>query len=112
MNITHFVATGLLAFGVLATLPPAYTVDSSANVCNAQWCKDGAGVKAAQAIIDAQVKGYDCAPVAKGQIPSSLLVKGYAVNRSVVSSMSLDAAYALNGDTDKRNDVVVIKSCK
>ena len=71
----------------------------------------------AQRVIDEQLaaltNGRECwAPGERpGHIPATVLVKGAERDKSVVWVLTLDEAFAVNGDGDSWNDVHVVQAC-
>lgn len=119
----RMLAIALRAAGLGAAVTAALWVEAtttapaSTSVCSADWCRPGALEAEAQRIIDAQLAeltaGRDCwAPDARpGEIPATVVVKGAERDTSVVWTLTLDEAFAANGDGDSWNDVIVVRAC-
>ncbi len=108
-----------VAVALWAGAPAEQPSPVSTGGCSASWCRPGAVEGQAQALVDEQLAvltaGRNCwAPGERaGVIPATVLVKGAERDRSVVWPMSLDAAFAVNGDGDgdSWDDVVVVAAC-
>lgn len=87
-------------------------------MCATDWCQPGALQAEAQRIIDEQVAvltaGRDCWTPGErpDAIPATVLVKGAERDKSVVWSLALDEAFAVNGGGgDSWDDVIVVAAC-